>query len=66
MTGMGNDGAEQLAEMRKQGAHTIGQDERSCIVYGMPRVAWEKGGVQHQVSLQNMANTINSLAKEYS
>lgn len=66
MTGMGNDGAEQLAEMRKQGAHTIGQDERSCIVYGMPRVAWEKGGVQRQVALQDMASTINALSKEYS
>ncbi len=65
MTGMGRDGAAQLAEMRRQGAHTIGQDEQSSVVYGMPKVAFEMGGVQRQVSLENMAQTINSLAREY-
>ena len=58
MTGMGRDGAAQLAEMRKQGAWTLGQDEKSCIVYGMPKVAYEMGGVQKQVSLENMADEI--------
>lgn len=58
MTGMGRDGAAQLAEMRKQGAWTLGQDEKSCIVYGMPKVAYEMGGVQKQVSLENMAAEI--------
>lgn len=65
MTGMGSDGAAQLAEMRKQGAHTLGQNEESCIVYGMPKVAFEMGGVQRQVSLQNMAQEISSLANQY-
>ncbi len=62
MTGMGRDGAAQLAEMRKQGARTLGQDEKSSIVYGMPKVAWELGGVQEQVSLADMADAINRIA----
>lgn len=64
MTGMGKDGAVELAEMRKQGAWTLGQDEKSAIVYGMPRVAMELGAVQKQVSLENMAQEINKLARE--
>ena len=65
MTGMGSDGAAQLAEMRRQGAHTLGQNEESCIVYGMPKVAFELGGVQRQVSLQDMAQEISKLANQY-
>ncbi|MCF0241625.1 MAG: chemotaxis-specific protein-glutamate methyltransferase CheB [Treponema sp.] len=65
MTGMGRDGAAQLAEMRKQGAWTLGQNQESSVVYGMPRVAWELGGVQKQVSLQDMAGEISRLAKEH-
>lgn len=64
MTGMGRDGAAELAEMRRQGAHTLGQDEESSVVYGMPRVAFELGAVQKQVSLDQMANEINKLALE--
>lgn len=64
MTGMGKDGAVELAEMRKQGAWTLGQDEKSSIVYGMPRVAFELGAVQKQVSLENMADEISKLARE--
>jgi len=64
MTGMGKDGAVQLAEMRKQGAWTIGQDKDSSIVYGMPKVAFELGGVQKQVALKDMAKEISRLAKE--
>jgi two-component system chemotaxis response regulator CheB len=62
MTGMGNDGAKELAEMRRQGAWTLGQDETSSIVYGMPRVAWELGGVQRQIPLAKMAEEISMLA----
>ncbi|AEE16162.1 protein-glutamate methylesterase/protein-glutamine glutaminase [Treponema brennaborense] len=65
MTGMGRDGAAQLAEMRRQGARTLGQDEKTSVVYGMPKVAWELGGVQKQVPLQDMAGEISTLAKEY-
>ncbi len=65
MTGMGRDGAAQLAEMRKQGAWTIGQDEESSVVYGMPRVGFEMGGVEKQVSLDRMAEEINSMVREH-
>ena len=65
MTGMGKDGAAQLAEMRKQGAWTLGQDEESSIVYGMPKVAYEYGAVQRQVPLSEMANAISKLAKDH-
>lgn len=65
MTGMGRDGAAQLAEMRKAGAWTLGQDENSSIVYGMPRVAWELGAVQKQVSLEKMADEMSALVREH-
>ena len=65
MTGMGRDGAAQLAEMRRQGAWTLGQDEATSIVYGMPRVAFELGGVQKQVPLMEMADEISRLAREH-
>ena len=64
MTGMGKDGAAELAEMRKQGAWTLGQDKETSIVYGMPKVAFELGGVQKQVPLKDMAKEINRLTKE--
>lgn len=65
MTGMGRDGAAQLAEMRKRGAYTIGQDAASSIVYGMPKVAFELGAVQKQVPLGSIAFEINKLAREH-
>ena len=65
MTGMGRDGAGQLAVMRKEGAWTLGQDEESSIVYGMPRVAYELGAVQKQVPLSKMAQEISTLAIEH-
>ncbi len=65
MTGMGRDGAAQITEMRKKGAWTLGQDKDSSIVYGMPKVAFELGGVQKQVPLASMAGEISSLAKEH-
>ncbi|MCI6546675.1 MAG: CheB methylesterase domain-containing protein, partial [Spirochaetia bacterium] len=65
MTGMGRDGAVEITEMRKQGAYTIGQDEKTSIVYGMPRVAWELGGVQKQVPLREIADEISKLAREH-
>lgn len=66
MTGMGKDGAAQLAEMRRQGAWTLGQDEKSSIVYGMPKAGWENGAVQRQVSLEDMADAINKTVQEHS
>jgi two-component system chemotaxis response regulator CheB len=63
MTGMGRDGAQQLGTIYKEGGITLGQDERSAVVYGMPRVAFELGHVQEQVSLEKMAGRICVVAK---
>ena len=65
MTGMGRDGAAQITEMRKKGAWTLGQNKETSLVYGMPKVAFEMGGVQKQVALENMADEISTLAKEH-
>jgi two-component system chemotaxis response regulator CheB len=63
MTGMGRDGAAQLGTVYKEGGMTLGQDEASAVVYGMPRVAYELGHVMEQVSLQKMARRICDVAK---
>jgi two-component system chemotaxis response regulator CheB len=63
MTGMGRDGAQQLGTIFKEGGMTLGQDEASSVVYGMPRVAYELGHVQEQVSLDKMAGRICAIAK---
>ncbi|EIQ00378.1 chemotaxis response regulator containing a CheY-like receiver domain and a methylesterase domain [Opitutaceae bacterium TAV1] len=54
LTGMGKDGADGLLRLRRAGAVTFAQDEASCIVYGMPRVAWETGAAQRQVALDDI------------
>ncbi|MCS6837277.1 MAG: chemotaxis-specific protein-glutamate methyltransferase CheB [Bdellovibrionaceae bacterium] len=58
LTGMGADGAEGLKLLRSKGATTIGQDESSSVVYGMPRVAFEIGAVQEQLPLSQIAGGI--------
>lgn len=58
LTGMGRDGAEGLLRMREAGATTIGQDEASCIVYGMPRAAQEIGAVQRQLPLNQIGGAL--------
>jgi len=63
MTGMGRDGAQHLGTIYKEGGMTLGQDEASAVVYGMPRVAYEYGHVMEQVSLKNMAKRICEVAK---
>lgn len=63
LTGMGQDGAKGMAELRKAGATTFAQDQKSSVVYGMPRVAWEMGGAQKQVSLARMATTLLQACK---
>ncbi len=60
LTGMGADGAEGLLKMRKAGAYTIGQDEASCVVYGMPGVAFKLGAVMKQLPLDRIAEEIIS------
>ena len=54
MTGMGADGAKGLLKMRNAGARTIGQDEQSCVVYGMPKVAADIGAVEKVASLERI------------
>ena len=56
LTGMGGDGADGLKAMRDAGARTLAQDEASCIVFGMPKVAWEKGGAEKLVPLNDITN----------
>jgi two-component system chemotaxis response regulator CheB len=63
MTGMGRDGAQHLGTIYREGGMTLGQDEKSAVVYGMPRVAYELGHVMEQVSLDNMARRICDVAK---
>lgn len=58
LTGMGYDGAKGLLEMRKSGARTIGQDESSAVVYGMPKVAYNIGAVEKQASLETIPQLI--------
>ncbi len=58
LTGMGGDGAKGLLAMRKSGARTIGQDESTCVVYGMPKVAYDIGAVEYQEKLPDVAKKI--------
>lgn len=58
LTGMGADGAKGLYDMKKAGAFTIGQDMESCVVYGMPKVAFNIGAVSEQCHIDNIADLI--------
>lgn len=58
MTGMGRDGAAGLLKMKNAGALTIGQDEKTCVVYGMPKEAYNMGAVTWQVPLEQIAGKI--------
>ncbi len=61
LTGIGYDGAKGLLAMRRNGAKTIGQDEETSVVYGMPKVAYNIGAVERQTSLGNIPNILYSL-----
>ncbi|MDD2211579.1 MAG: chemotaxis-specific protein-glutamate methyltransferase CheB [Clostridia bacterium] len=61
LTGMGYDGARGLLAMKRKGARTIGQDEDSSVVYGMPKVAYEIGAVEKQTALENIPREIYSI-----
>lgn len=63
LTGMGGDGANGLLAMRHAGAETVGQDEASCVVYGMPKVAFDLGAVKYQLGLEQIAGKIYSILK---
>ncbi len=58
LTGMGNDGAHGLLQMKQKGARTLAQDEASCVVFGMPREAIQLGAVDHILPLKDMARGI--------
>ena len=58
MTGMGDDGAKGMKEMHDAGAHTIAQDEKTCIVYGMPAEAVKLGGVDEIQPLPDIAAAV--------
>ena len=60
LTGMGNDGARGMHAMSKTGAYTIAQDQKSCVVFGMPEQAIRLGGVSQVVSLERMADAIGA------
>lgn len=62
LTGMGGDGADAMLEMSQQGAHTIAQDEASCVVFGMPRQAIAAGGVREIAPLSEIAPRLGALA----
>ena len=64
LTGMGGDGAKGLLNMKNAGAKTIGQDESTSVVYGMPRVAYEMGAVQYQEKLPDIAKRTYSLLEQ--
>ena len=63
LTGMGGDGAAGLLEMKRAGAPTVAQDEASCVVFGMPREAIARGGVDEVVSLDKIAPAILRLSQ---
>lgn len=61
LTGMGGDGGKGLLSMRRAGARTIGQDESTCVVYGMPKVAYDLGAVEFQEKLNDIAGRTYAL-----
>ena len=61
LTGVGGDGARGLLKMRASGAQTIGQDKATCEIYGMPKVAYEMGAVEHVLPLRQIAAKVMSL-----
>jgi two-component system chemotaxis response regulator CheB len=63
LTGMGDDGATGLLSMRQAGAHTIAQDEQSCVVFGMPKEAIARGGAERIVSLGKVAENLINFAR---
>ena len=64
MTGMGDDGARGLLQMHEAGAQTVGQNEETCVVYGMPNSAMKLGAVDQEVGLPSIANVIMRFARQ--
>lgn len=64
LTGMGYDGAKGMLAMKRKGARTIGQDEASSVVCGMPKVAYEIGAVEKQASLNQIPSILSAMLKQ--
>jgi two-component system chemotaxis response regulator CheB len=64
LTGMGKDGARGMLNMRRNGAKTMAQDKESCVVYGMPKEAYECGGAEKLVNLKFITNEVLKILKE--
>ncbi len=64
LTGMGSDGADGMLAMKNAGAHNMAQDEASCVVFGMPKVAYERGGAEKLVPLDKIAAKVISMLTE--
>jgi two-component system chemotaxis response regulator CheB len=64
LTGMGRDGAEGMLHMRQAGARTLAQDERTSVVFGMPKEAYEMGGAERLVGIDEMTKAVVQLLKE--
>lgn len=64
LTGMGNDGAKGMLRLREKGCRTIGQNEESCIVYGMPKVAYDIGAVEEQLPLKDISKALTKAVTE--
>lgn len=63
LTGMGRDGAEGMQKLREGGARTIGQSQETCVVFGMPKMAGQLGGVEKWVDIENFGDEILTLAE---
>ena len=61
LTGIGDDGADAIVNIRQSGGYTIGESEESATVYGMPREAYERGGIMQQLDFKNILKTIATL-----
>lgn len=65
LTGLGRDGAEGLLQLHENGAQTIGQDKLSCVIYGMPRAAFELGAVDQQLPSEKISGAINRAVSKH-
>lgn len=65
LTGIGHDGTEGLLEMKKKGSPTLGQDEATSVVYGMPKAAFDAGAIDMQIPIDSMALAIMNTVKKF-
>jgi two-component system, chemotaxis family, protein-glutamate methylesterase/glutaminase len=63
LTGMGGDGSDGMLKMRQAGARTLGQNEASCVVYGMPKVAMQLGAVERELQVEDIGPALVNLLK---